>query len=91
MLPIRVAACHQCLHLDSSSGRFIWVYPPEEFINHLSDLVCFTLEDHPGNKFFNKAYPFLPADLRGAFQLHKQSGHTKEWMTNGTVLLPFCC
>ena len=65
------ATCQQCLHSDSSTGQFNWVYPPDEFINHISDLMCFTLEDHPDNEFFDQAFPFLPADLRGAFQLHK--------------------
>ena len=67
------ATCHQCLRSDSPSGHFIWVYLPDGFINHLLDLVCFALEDHPNNKFFDKAYPFLPTDIRGAFQLCKQS------------------
>ena len=67
------AACQQCLCSDSSAGCFVWVCPPDEFIQHVSDLVCFTLEDHPNNKFFDKAFPFLPSDIRGAFQLYKQS------------------
>ena len=44
------AACRQCLHSDSPSGCFIWVYPPEEFVCHVLDLVCFTLKDRPDNE-----------------------------------------
>ena len=69
-----VAACQQCLRSDSPSGCFIWVYPPKEFVSYISDLTCFTLEDRPDNKFFDKASPFLPSNIHGAFQLHKQSG-----------------
>ena len=67
------AACQQSLRLDSLSDRSIWVYPPEEFIGYLLDLVCFTLEDCPNNEFFNTASPFLPLNVCGAFQLCKQS------------------
>ena len=28
--------CHQCLHSDSPPGRFIWVYLPKGFIDHLA-------------------------------------------------------
>ena len=55
------AACRQCLRSDSPSGRFIWVYPPEEYIRHVSDLVCFTLEDRPDN---NSSTRLLPSFLR---------------------------
>ena len=64
------AACQQCIHSDSPSGRFIWAHPPEELIHHLSGLARFTLEDHLDNEFFEKAHPFLPTDIRGAFHLH---------------------
>ena len=67
------AACQQCLRSDSPSGPFIWAYPPEEFVRHISNLVCFTLEDRPDNEFFDKASSFLPANIRGAFKLYKQS------------------
>ena len=77
--------CHQCLHSNSPSGYFIWVCPPEEFINYLLDLVCITLKDHPNNKFFNKAYPFLPADVCEAFQLHKQSGIVEKHPFSNTL------
>ena len=78
-LPIAfVAAYQQCLHSDCPSGDFIWVCPPDEFISHVSDLVCFALKDHPDNGFFDKAFPFLPADVHGAFQLYKQSGFVEK-------------
>ena len=64
----------QCLRSDSTPGRFIWVYPLEEFVRHVSDLVCFALKDRPDNEFFNKASPFLPMNIHGAFKLYKQSG-----------------
>ena len=41
----------------------MWVYPPDEFLQHVSDLVCFVPEDHPDNEFFDKAFPLLPLDI----------------------------
>ena len=79
------AACQQCLCLDSLSGRFIWVCPPNKFIGHLLDLVCFALKDYPNNEFFNKAYPFLPTDICGAFQLYKQSGVVEKRRFSNTL------
>ena len=79
------AACQQCLCSDSPTGQFIWVYPPDEFINHILDLVCFTLKDHSDNKFFDKALPFLPVDLCGAFQLYKQSGIVEKHCFSNTL------
>ena len=72
------AACQQCLRLDSPSGCFIWVYPLEEFVSYISDLVCFALKDHPDNEFFDKASPFLPSNIHRAFQLYKQSSVVKK-------------
>ena len=79
------ATCQQCLCLDSLSGCFIWVHPPEEFISYLLELVCFTLKDHPDNEFFDKASPFLPLNVRGAFQLHKQSSVVKKCPFSDTL------
>ena len=67
------ATCQQCLCSDFSASHFIWVCPSDEFLQCVSDLVCFELEDHPDNEFFDKALPFLSSNVRGAFQLHKQS------------------
>ena len=48
-------------------------YPPLQLEQHISNLVCFVLEDQPNNEFFDQALLFLPTDIRGAFMHHKQS------------------
>ena len=59
---------HRGVHDHSRS-----VESSDEFLRHVSDLVCFAPEDHPNNEFFDKVLPFLPTDVRGAFQLYKSS------------------